>query len=62
MAYGFLDIKFDKMLASMKHETGTFYLFIPQVKVHSLRIRLMDSTILDYLVHFIKEFQFRICL
>ncbi|KAL2484725.1 Protein PHYLLO [Abeliophyllum distichum] len=33
MAYGFIDIKFDTMLSSMKHETGSFYLFIPQIEL-----------------------------
>ncbi|XP_071926844.1 protein PHYLLO, chloroplastic-like isoform X2 [Coffea arabica] len=31
--YGFLDTNVDKILASIEHETGSFYLFIPQIEL-----------------------------
>ncbi|KAA8532823.1 hypothetical protein F0562_033059 [Nyssa sinensis] len=32
-AYGFMDIYFDTKSSSMKHGTGSFYLFIPQIEL-----------------------------
>ncbi|KAL6529268.1 hypothetical protein OROGR_014891 [Orobanche gracilis] len=32
-AYGFLDIKFDAEMSSIKHQSGSHYLFIPQIEL-----------------------------
>lgn len=31
--YGFVDISFNSELSSVKHESGSFYFFIPQVSL-----------------------------
>ncbi|XP_059655618.1 protein PHYLLO, chloroplastic isoform X4 [Cornus florida] len=46
MAYGFMDIIFDTKSSSMKHETGSYFLFIPQIELDEFEdISILAATL-----------------
>ncbi|PIN25904.1 Isochorismate synthase [Handroanthus impetiginosus] len=45
-AYGFLDIEFDSKISAAKHQSGSFYLFIPQIELDEFEdISFLNATL-----------------
>lgn len=46
LVYGFLDVNYDTVSSTLKHQAGSFYFFIPQIELHEFEeVTLLVATL-----------------